>query len=516
MMRTTKWLLPAFIILGAVLYYLQDQWLTRDIDDYDLSTIMEMVIDKDGDEHLMHLRPVTSLSDAVESQCTARQVYNGRQVNQVLEQWMCATWDGKAVAVFNTLLWALLLTCFILLSYGKDRANIPNMVIALAFLWLLMPNAMKMFMGSISGTANYLWSGAVNLLILLLFDKAKEPGKITSLGALIALGLLSLLAGSMQESFSMGIAAGMVVYALLHIKRLPRAAWVMIACYLVGTAFITLAPANFVRSDAVGMGFRMYVIVDLLKVPVILLFLLVCVITLLVRRQLLFDVFKRNLVIVVAIAVNVVFTVFGAYTGAWQLTCISLLCAVLTLQLCDRLVTSKALRIALACLAACATIAVYCMQLNYRHGMWEVEQAMFQEARHSGDGLISLKQAFDIDAPYRDSRLAPVYRQYLNNPPEILIINNQRNGVSLLSKYLTKCENPDLVKALLPDTPENISRLFDGDGNQTMGNAQTVKLYSFTIARTPAGDEPLDVGTPCQQWEYKGYRYTLYNKPINL
>lgn len=514
-MRSRNLILVAFVIVGAVLYYLQDQWLTRDIDDYDLSTIMELAVDDSGQQRLVHVHPVTSFGDAVKSQATAYHVYNGRFLNQILEQWFCATQSGKTVAVFNTLVWALLLTCFILLSYGKDRIDLPNLVVALAVLWLLMPNALKMFLGSISGTANYLWGGAANLFFLLLFDRMKEPGKKRALATVVAAAVCSLLVGCMQESFSIGISVGLVVYALLHLKQMPRIAWFMIACYLIGTALNTMAPANFIRSEAVGQGFRSYVIIDMLKVPAITLFLLLSLVALVWRPAVLGDVLKRNTVIVVAILVNAVFALFMAYTGAWQLTCISLLCSILMLQLYSRLFSGRTFRIIVACLAACGFIAVYAMQYPYRKGMWEVEQAMYEDARASSDGLISVKRAFDIDMPYRQSRLAPVYRQYLNNTPEILIINNQQNGVSLLSKYLTRCANPDLVKAVLPDSAEAIARAFDSGQAQTLGNVKAIELYNFAITRGTAEDaDPLQDELPCQQWQYGGKWYKLYNKSI--
>ena len=226
------------------------------------------------------------------------------------------------------------------------------------------------------------------------------------------------------------------------------------------------------------------------------------------------SILKRNIVMVVAIVVNVLFAIFIAYTGTWQLTCVLLLCAILFLQLLSTLITNKIAKKVLAILAALAVIGVYSLQYNYRRGMWQVEQKMYQQARE-GIGLIDLKRSFDIDEPYRQSRLAPLYRQFLRNPHETMILNNQQNGVSLLSKFLTHCENPELVQALLPDSPENIANRFLSGECDRVGEADAVTVQSFTVTRGDQenSDQLEGIVVPCQRWESGGKWYKLYNKP---
>lgn len=511
MQSRTNLTLLLFVIIGTVLFYLQDQWLIRDIDDFAFSTINELVVNDDGSRYLVHVNPVTSLGDAIKSQQAAYLDYNGRFIIHTLSQWFNGTMGTGFVALFNSVFWAMLLASFVLLSLKRERRDVPNLIIAFAVLWLLMPNAHVMMTGAITAAADYLWTGGANLLILLLFNKVSQRREPLPWLGVIALAAGATVVGAMQESFSIGIAAGMAVYCLINRKKVSRDAWLMTAFYIVGTLLITLAPANFKRSDLLGHYIRWYVFTDLLRVPVVSLTVLFTVITLALRPGIVIDVLKRNTVILVALVVNLAFAVLIAYTGPWQLTCISLLCAILLLQMASMLITGRTARVAIACVAALATVAVYATQLWHRHEMWKVEQMMYHEALNSQDGLIDLSRAFDVDKPFRESRLAPLYRQYLRNPFETLIINDQLFGVGLLSKFLTKCEDPELIKALLPASAQEIARLFDTGEKHTVGEAQAIDLYSFTITRGATDDaDHITSTTVRQQWQHGGMYYKLY------
>lgn len=507
----TRFILTLFVIIGTILFYLQDRFLIRDIDDFAFSTINELVVNDDGSRHLVHVNPVNSFSDAVKSQQAAYLDYNGRFIIHTLSQWFNGTKSTGFVALFNSVFWAILLACFSLLSFGRERLRVSHLVIAFAVLWLTIPNALVMMIGSITAAADYLWTSAVSLLILLLFGKICHKEEPISLPATIALAVLALIAGALQESFSIGISAALVIYGLVNRKRLSRAAWIMIIFYVLGTMIITFAPANFKRSDLLGHYIRWYVFTDLLRVPVVSLTLLLTIITLFIRPGVVIDVLKRNTIILIAILVNLAFAVLIAYTGPWQLTCISLLCAILLLQMGSQLITGRKTLAVIACVAACATAAVYSAQLWQRHEMKNIEQAMYQEALTGQDGLINLSKAFDVDRQFRESRLAPLYRQYLRNPFETLIINDQLYGVGLLSKFLTKCSNPELITALLPDSAENISKLFESGKSRMVGDAEAIDLYNFTITRGAKEDaDRIESATVRQQWQFGDLFYKLY------
>lgn len=513
-MRSRNWLiLSIFVIIGSVLFCLQDMWLVRDIDDYAFSTIYELKANEAGEPRVVQEKPVLSLADAMASQRVAFFHYNGRFLIHSLSQWFNSSRSTTPPVIFNTLLWALLITCFVLLAYGRDRLDVPLLVIAFAVLWLTMPSSLWMMLGAITAAADYLWTGAANLFVLWIFYRITRTDKKRSWLKTLLIGACALIAAAMQESFSIGISAGLIVYCLINRKRLSREVWVLVICYLIGTALVTVAPANFKRSDMMGHMVRWYALIDLLRAPIVPLTVLTGIVMLVVKRADLVGILKQNIVLVVAIVVNLLFAVVIAYTGAWQLTCVNLFCAILFLQMLALLLKSKVAKNVIAIVAAIAVILVYSLQFNYRRDMWQVAQTMHRQALE-GVELIDLSRSYEINEPFRQSALAPLYRQYLRNPFETMIINNQLSGVRSLSKFLTKCQEPELVKALLPESPDSIACRFQPGNTSQVGDADAIVLQSFTITRGEQENaDRLDgITVPCQQWEYNGHWYKLYNK----
>lgn len=512
-MRSRNWLLLAFVVIGSVLFCMQDMWLVRDLDDYAFSTINELRVNELGEPYMVHERPVQSLADALASQRVAFVHYNGRFLIHSLSQWFNSTDSTTPAIIFNTLSWALLIACFVLLAYGRKRLDVPLLVIAFAVLWLTMPSSLWMMLGAITAAADYLWTGAANLFVLWIFYRITRGSYKPSWLKTLLIGVCALIAAAMQESFSIGISVGLIIYCLLNRKRLSRDVWVLVICYLIGTALVTMAPANFKRSDMMGHMIRWYALIDLMRAPIMPLTLLTAAIMLVMKPAELLRIFKQNIVLVVALVVNLLFAVLVAYTGAWQLTCVNVFSAILFLQMLPFFLRGKVAKKVIAIVAAIAVIVVYSLQFNYRRDMWQVAQTMHRQAL-DGVGLLDLSRSYEIDEPYRQSALAPLYRQYLRNPFETMIINSQQTGVSSLSKFLTRCQQPELVKALLPESPDSIARRFQPDGCSRVGDADAVAVQSFTITR---GDQDnadrLDgVIVPCQHWQYSGKYYKLYNK----
>lgn len=501
-----------FVLLSVVLFYLQDQWLIINTDDFAFSTISEFALDDDGNQIIIHDRPVTSFLDAVKSQAACYMKYNGRFVVHTITQWFCGTKTEGFFVIINSLVWTILFLSFSMLAFGKEKLSLANLVIAFSVLWLLMPNALRMFTGAVSSAVNYMWSGAANMVVLLLFNwLCRNKDKSIPLITTLLITLFSLLTGSMQESFSIGISAGLIAYAIIHRRKMPRAAFVLIAAYLIGTALCAFAPANFVRSDQLGHIIRWHVIADLLKIPVFSLTLILMVATSFIRPAIVLDIIKSNIVIVVSIVVNLLFAVFVAYTMAWQLTCISLFSAILLLQLYQRLISNKALKIGIACLAACCTMLVYVPMYGYRQDVWKAQHRMMDEALTSNTGLISLKQAFEIDKKYANSRLAPILWIYLRNQVTPLVSNDQYVLPSMLSKYLTHCSNPHLIQALLPDEAQVITDAFNSDNTFKLAGNEAVYFDAYTVIRNKDSNScQLENHVPCQSWDYNGMSYQMF------
>lgn len=499
------------VLVTAVLFYLQDRWYIVNTDDFAFSTMSELVQDDEGNQFIIHDNPINTLGDVLKSQAACYMKYSGRYVCHGIIQWFCGTKSQGFFVVVNTVMWVVFFVGLLLVAFGKKRITAVNATLAFCVIWLLMPNVLRMFTGAAASAVNYLWTGGITLFFLLLFERVKDRNRMVAAWTVPLMVLFALFAGTMQESFSIGVSAGLCLYLILNRKDVSWVAWVLVGAYVLGTALNVFAPGNFVRSDNLGHIIRWQVVKDLLKVPVFDLFVLTALVALFIKPGVVIDVLKRNFIIVVAVIVNLLFAICVAYTMAWQLSCISIFCAVLLLQLFDRLVENKAVKTALAFVAACATLAIYIPMHQYRHEMWDAQQAIMADALSSPDGLISLKQADDIDAKYNQSRFAPILWIYNRNQLTPLVANDQFVEPGMFSCYLTHCRNPKLVKALLPDSAEAIAAAFETGEPMAMSGNEAVYFGSYTIVRNDNEEAcQLQDLTPCQNWQFKDKFYKLY------
>ena len=499
------------VLVTAVLFYIQDRWYILNTDDFAFSTMSELVTDDAGNRFIIHDYPITSLGDVLKSQAACYMMYSGRYVCHGIIQWFCGTKSPGFYVVVNTVMWVVMFVGLLLMAFGRRRCTAANATLAFCVIWLLMPNALRMFTGAAASAINYLWTGGITFFFLLLFERIKDRNKPIAAWTVPLMVIYALFAGTMQESFSIGVSAGLCLYLILKRKEVSWVAWVLFAAYVLGTALNVFAPGNMVRSDNLGHIVRWQVIKDLLKVPVFDLFIITAAIALFIKPGVVIDLFKRNLIIVVAVIVNLLFAVFVAYTMAWQLSCISLFCAILLLQLYDRMVENKVVKTMLPIVAACATLAIYIPMHQYRHEMWDAQQAIMKEALTSSDGLISLKRATEIDNRYSQSRFSPILWIYIRNQLAPLVLNDQFVEPGMISNYLTRCRNPKLIKALLPDSAEAIAGAFAKETPMMISGNEAVYFEGYTIVRNDTEEACLLEGLiPCQSWQFKGKYYKLY------
>ena len=499
------------VMMGAVLFFLQDRWFIMNTDDFSFSTISELVTLDDGRQVIVHDHAVQSWQDAVKSQAACYVRYNGRVVVHALAQWFSGTKSEGFTAVANSVVWMILFGCMLILGFGRDKWRTGNIVVAFAVMWLLMPNALRMFTSSIACTTNYLWTGAANLLLLVVLDHVHGREGGIAAWAVVLAALLSLLAGAMQESYSIGMSAGLIVFLLVNRGKASRAVYILVVAYLVGTALCALAPSNFARSDKLGHVIEWRAVADAVKVPVITLTALAAVVAWLVRPHVVIELLKRHVVIVTAMVVNLAFAVVVAYTMPWQLTCISLFAAILLLQLYNRLVGKGLMRVFIPIVAAVATVAVYCPMHGYRHEVWKAQHAMMARALTTTTGVVDVKEAFDADKKYLSSWAAPLLSIYLRNEVTPLVFNDKLVAPVMLSKYLTRCANPELVQAILPDRAEVITRTMDQGAVQVAQGVEAINYGAYTVVRS-RDESSCQMGdaTARQRWRLDGYHYSLY------
>lgn len=307
----------AFLLLFIVAFYIQNRYAISNIDDWPYSFICE----RTGEGYLSVAddgaspRPITSLRDAIASQSVDYFKSNGRFITHTLVQYFCGTMPMSRFICLNTLVFALFTLCLLRLTVPKP-AKLQSVITVCSAIWLLIPFKGLTMMGNIALSMNYLWAAAFNLLFILLYLHTPKQ-------RFLILAPLAFIIGSLQESFSISIAAALIVHAFFQRKTIRPSQVAIIAAYNIGMLTCVLSPANFQRAESIGgFGFHIGSIFGLLSSPIVWLFIVCIAVT--AWKGTLQEYFRRHTIVLMSIFFNLVFVIFVAYNGRHQLTAVNI------------------------------------------------------------------------------------------------------------------------------------------------------------------------------------------------
>lgn len=318
------------LVLVGILYYMQDQYMISQGDDY----MYQFIVPNDSRPFNVSLIdpqveriPITSFSDVIESNKNAYMNSNGRFLVHCIVQTCCTFLSQNVFVVINTIMFLLFVFLVVKLSKVKELIQIA---IVVCLFWLLMYKGQTFFY-NMANSVNYLWCSVANLFFLLCHNKINDSEeRFSKWYWLLGLFLLGLIIGSLSESFSIGISAGLFVYYIFHRNNLSRTTIFLLLGYFLGTAFVVLAPGNFSRVEGRGMGsFNIFVLYQLLTVPVNLAYLVALVIMRFMNREQLKKHIINNMVLLLSVVFNAFFMMFVAYNGKHQQTAINVMCLIL-------------------------------------------------------------------------------------------------------------------------------------------------------------------------------------------
>lgn len=291
------------------------------------------------------VRPIESLRDAIETQCSDYMYRNGRFLVHTLTQYFCGIAGARAVFfLLTSLALPLLLMGFVRLT-RKGNGGSSDKYCLLALLLLLWPDVARVMWGNNAFIMNYVWPSVAGIWTLVFFRMLTQ-GLVSRTGK-VGMVLFALIAGSLQESFSIPIGAALFFYALFHLRTMGRTLWVFCCAYWLGTSVCVFAPANFLRASGsaalleargyVGWVAWLRVVVALCK-------------SYLVQVFILFHLFMwwkdgcrtvwsfvcENWLPYTCIFISVAFMVFVAITGAYNMTWMSLMMVLIYMRYLNR------------------------------------------------------------------------------------------------------------------------------------------------------------------------------------
>ena len=164
---------------------------------------------------------INNLIDIIKSQNAGYLNVNGRYIIHGITHLFCSVIGKDIFEIFNSTAFVLLLIALSIYTIpASSLKNVGFHLIVFTLVWLLIPSVGETFLGNISTNINYLWVSLFVVLFLINYKKYKESNKETSLVHRLCLFFFSVFVGSLQESFSIGIAGALGLYYIFHFKEL--------------------------------------------------------------------------------------------------------------------------------------------------------------------------------------------------------------------------------------------------------------------------------------------------------
>lgn len=351
-----------FIVIVFVAFYVLNQFSVLIGDDFWYCFYR---VDANGNGQF-----VNSFSDAICSQLHAYTTHNGRIIVHTLTSYFCGVLGMNVFKIFNSLIFTLMFYGLLKLSRKYIGYQIWDKYLIIFMLFVLMPCPGQIFWGSIAMSINYLWTSCAVIYLLIFYEYIKEHKFEYNLLGNIVVFLISILAGSLQESFTIGISGALFLYYCFHYKEFKGTIPYFVIGLWIGTAVVVFAPGNFLRLEGVDKaqsvpGFisslsnfaRLFTDTKLMIIVIVLSIILWCK-----NRVQIYNFYKENFVYIWSIIFNA-FLVLITYSGERQLTCIELLSLILILRL--LLHFSTPIRIKKIELVYSILLSVVCLLLYY-------------------------------------------------------------------------------------------------------------------------------------------------------
>lgn len=476
LLHTNKeWVIYSIIFIS---FYLLNLFSPLAGDDYWYSVVMS-----DGYYKEIAYSPINNMEDVLESQAWAYMHHNGRFVVHCVVQLFCGIIGLRAFQFLNSLVLLLLVIGItrILRFKGNDQLLLDTFL-PFILIFLAIPIIGRTYLGNISCAVNYLWTScAVVWYLFFLFSK-----RTVSRTQAVFLFLFSVLVGSLQESFSIGIACMLFIYLLVHHSNLERISKILIVGFIVGSVIVVCAPANFIRfnytNDAsLGFSSKIWQCVRVaLSLRLFWLMLLMIAWRILAKRSLK-SISSEYWWAVGICVIHVIFAGVVAMTGKHQLTSVELFSMlVIICLLYDKYYTWISVH-SEKCLFALLSIYVilYFPVFVIRKAANEGHQAFMESAQMTTTGEV-IHPGYKYNLDSYDNWLVKRF-VLLEDYYDIWI----KNGLSL---YLTKGENLHYIASVLPDHKSAIISMCNSENNISYGVYKD-EQYPFYIVTIPTSQK---------------------------
>ncbi len=396
--------------------------------------------------------PIGTLSDIMYSNCYGYANQNGRFILHFFTQLLCNFDSMIPFYVISTLCFVGLVAGSVQLAYGHKFGLFVIPLFSL-LLVLIVPSQGMTLYGNIAFVVNYLWTSCAIVWFLVLYSKTHYTIRIFGKIMLI---LLCIVCGSLQESFSIGLCAGLVFDFVINKNDRNSKKTSMALGFLVGACTCILAPGNFIRVQ--GSGFESSLVRRFILVLgegwfIWVVLIVSCTLFLLRQRKTIIFV-KRNIILYVAILTNFAFAVLVAYTFRHQLYSLVVMSLVLVIAMLKHfdVISSQKVKALVGTAALVSCVALMCPIHMAREKLTQAYDSLLHQAEQQRDGLVCAKEYANlVNSPFAYS----FFSRYTQMTAANSVIYSA-NGIRNLSNYIVKIKEGNKLEKVLPDSIENI------------------------------------------------------------
>jgi hypothetical protein len=310
----------------------------------------------DTTHHCADGERVTNFAQCITTQMHHYVTTNGRFAVHVVVMALLNLVPLWVYRLLNAIMFGLLWLLATRFSAPQRRTN-TVCAVAWLLLFVALPQPGLVLLTLVSYAVNYLWVGVAVLALLLWLQRSPHSRWLI---------VYALFVGTLQESFSLPLCAGLVVAAIC--RRVPIA---VVAAFIVGTAVEVFAPGNMAHA-AQGGGFSIAAVAAKLSAlghdlcfSLITYATIAALIWLAVRRRACIAFVKDNVLLVVSIYAALALAAL-TFTSPRQLTAPTLFTIVLLLKRVPSRRWLTAVSVA-AVVAVMAPMAVYKYQIYERY-----------------------------------------------------------------------------------------------------------------------------------------------------
>ncbi len=471
------WLCLALIFMGVTFFVVDMQ--TVPVGD-DLGYMFT-----DSAHHLGDGHRVRTLSDINWTLTSHYLTTNGRFIVHWLAMFFLNIAGKTWFCLSNTLVFLLTLFCFARLCIQRSRMTAGKLVTLTLLVWIAVPFPGTTWLGLICYATNYLWTAAATLLILVFIEDAASGETYKGFsGALnykvfsyTALSLLFIVFGSMQESFSLPMSAGLLSLWIKEGRTFGRIRCWATVCYWIGTAVCTFAPGNMGHA-AQGGGFTVDAVINriaalfsalLTECPVVIPVLVVFILLVILKPGDVKRFILQNILLLTALVTALILACL-TFTAARQLTFPMLLTAILGVRALMIIIGADRLQLFLNNIGVPYGVILYSICFI---GAWCLREETSQRFSELHTQAERGERCVVFRRPSTTERvLSKIFGRYGYAQLPVIFDRYTKQG---LSRLYSADEKRDYIMAVLPETLPEIERMAKKSSIKD-GEIRTVKV----------------------------------------